>query len=100
MRQRASTPNDRENACRQTEAATAFSCVPGPCEAALTRAASVPIEPHRGPVVGLHLRGGCSMTPPTSHRFVVTFNDWTVYRLEVNAETAEQAIEIAQSKST
>jgi hypothetical protein len=27
MRQRASTPNDRENACRRTEAATAFSCV-------------------------------------------------------------------------
>src|SRR5271168_4110487 len=56
MRQRASTPNDRENACRRTEAATAFSCVPGPCEAPLTRAASVPIEPHRGPVVGLHIR--------------------------------------------
>jgi hypothetical protein len=50
-----SAPNDRENLCRQAEAAT-FSCVPGPGEATLTHAASVPIEPHRGPVVGLHLR--------------------------------------------
>jgi hypothetical protein len=31
-----------------------FFCVPGPCEAPWTRAAAVPGEPHRGPVVGLH----------------------------------------------
>ena len=32
--------------------------------------------------------------------YVVTFTDWTAFRLEIEAETAEQAIELAQEKST
>jgi hypothetical protein len=33
-------------------------------------------------------------------RFVVTFTDWTAYRLEIEAESADQAIELAQAMST
>lgn len=33
-------------------------------------------------------------------RYVVTFTDWTAYRLEIEAESADQAIERAQDKST
>ena len=34
------------------------------------------------------------------HRYVVTFTDWTAFRLEIEAESPEQAIELAQDKST
>lgn len=35
-----------------------------------------------------------------NRRYAVTFTDWTAYRLEIEAESAEQAIELAQGKST
>jgi hypothetical protein len=37
---------------------------------------------------------------PNLQRFVVTFTDWTAYRLEIEAESAEQAIELAQAMPT
>jgi hypothetical protein len=33
-------------------------------------------------------------------RFIVTFTDWTAYRLEVEATSAEEAIDLAQEMST
>lgn len=40
------------------------------------------------------------MSTLSRRRFVVTFTDWTAYRLEIDADRAEQAIELAQAKST
>jgi len=40
------------------------------------------------------------MSTSKIHRFVVTFTDWTAFRLEIEAESAEQAIALAQDKST
>ena len=40
------------------------------------------------------------MSTPRLQRFVVRFQDWTAYRLEIEAETADQAIELAQQLST
>lgn len=39
-------------------------------------------------------------TRTSRQRYVVTFTDWTAYRLEIVAESADQAIELAQEKST
>ena len=50
--QRPFHPKRRENACRQKVAATAFSCVPGPCEGTLTRAAPVRPTPLRCKSIG------------------------------------------------
>jgi hypothetical protein len=40
------------------------------------------------------------VTRPKLRRYVVTFTDWTAFRLEIEAESADQAIELAQEKST
>ncbi len=36
----------------------------------------------------------------TRNRYVVRFQDWTAYRLEIEAESAADAIELAQALST
>jgi hypothetical protein len=45
-------------------------------------------------------RSGPLRVHPAIQRFVVTFTDWTAYRLEIEAESADQAIELAQAMST
>jgi hypothetical protein len=40
------------------------------------------------------------MSAPKTRRYVVRFQDWTAYRLEVEAESEEHAIELAQALST
>ena len=40
------------------------------------------------------------MSAATLRRFVVTFTDWTAFRLEIEAESSDQAIELAHEKST
>lgn len=40
------------------------------------------------------------MSPAKLQRFVVRFQDWTAYRLEIEAESADHAIERAQQLST
>ena len=40
------------------------------------------------------------MSTSNLRRYVVRFNDWTAYRLEIEAESPDQAIELAQQLST
>jgi len=40
------------------------------------------------------------MSTSQSRRYVVRFQDWTAYRLVVDAESPEDAIELAQALST
>jgi hypothetical protein len=40
------------------------------------------------------------MTKPALLPFIVRFDDWTIYQLEVMAESEQHAIELAQAMST
>ena len=66
------------------------------------RASAASSQAQVGRIYGAELlgKGGPLQVHPAIQRFVVTFTDWTAYRLEIEAESADQAIELAQAMST